>query len=46
VVSKEVAERADAPARALFESELQKAVVAATDSVFLSDLVAASDDAR
>jgi hypothetical protein len=42
VVTEEVVKGADAPARALFESELQKAVVAATDSVFLNDLVAAT----
>jgi hypothetical protein len=42
VVSAELADRADPAARALFDSELQKAVVAATDSVFLADLVAAT----
>jgi hypothetical protein len=42
VVSRELVERGDAPARALFESELQKGAVAATDSTFLAALVAAT----
>jgi hypothetical protein len=42
VISKELAERGDPAANALFNSELTKAVVAATDSVFLAALVAAT----